>query len=118
MKNKNQSISITNIVFDTPIYIQSKTVKIDENAISRESWQTIYKVFASARNLFGKEFEIARQENAQDTIKFIIKYGVKISEDMRILFNGKILDIEKIDNIGYKNELIEIRAVERFKNEI
>ena len=60
-----------------------------------------------------KEYEIAKQTNEQKTVKFIIKAGVKIDTSMRIIFQKAVYDIDNVDNIGFKNELIEVKAIER-----
>lgn len=113
MKNKQQALNQTNRVFDTPFFIQEKTVTQDKYGIEREEWRTVYKLFADGRNIYGQEYELARQRGNQKTVKFIIKYGPKIDETMRILFQNKVYDIDNVDNIGFKNEMLEIRAIER-----
>lgn len=115
MKNKAQTMNNCNRVFDVPFEIQEKIIIQDDNGLEQEKWNKKYKLFADAKCLFGKEYELAKQDYTQDTIKFIIKAGIKIDENMRVIFNNKIFDIEKIDNIGFKNELLEIRAIERGK---
>lgn len=113
MKTKQQAIAQTNRVFDVPFVVQEKTTQQDDNGIEREVWVQKYKLFADGGNLYGKEYMAAKQMDNDKTIKFIIKYGPQIDEKMRIVFNEKIFDIENIDNIRYKNELLEIRATEK-----
>lgn len=116
MKTKEQSLHQTNRVYDTPIVVEEKKVKQDENGIQREAWMTKYKLLAAAKNQYGKEYEVARQRDNRKTIKFIVPYGPDINEEMRIRFQGKIYDIENIDNIGYKNAELEIRAIEKVRS--
>ena len=113
MKNKIQSLNQVGRVFDTPIAVLEKEVKKDGNGVEREIWKEKYKLFACAKNLHGKEYELAKQINNRKTIKLIIKYGPKIDESMQIRFQGKFYDIDNIDNIGFQNEEIEIKAIER-----
>lgn len=113
MKNKGQILTDVNRVFDTPFEVQEKTVTQDENGIQKEQWTKKYKLFADGKNLYGKEYEIAKQTNEQKTVKFIIKAGVKLDTSMRIVFQKAVYDIDNVDNIGFKNELIEVKAIER-----
>lgn len=117
MKAKEQSLRQTNRVYDTPLVIEEKKVQQDKNGIQKESWVKKYKLLASSKNQYGKEYEIARQKNNRKTVKFIIPWGAEIDETMRIKFQNKIYDIENIDNIGYQNQEFEIRAVERVRAE-
>ncbi len=113
MKDKRQILNDVNRVFDTPIEIQEKKTIQDDDGIQKSTWVKKYKLFAEAKNVHGKEYEIARQTNEQKSVKFVVKSGVILDTSMRVKFLGKIYDIEHIDNIGYKNELLEIRAIER-----
>lgn len=115
--DKRQIMNNTNRVFNTPIEVQTKTVTQNKYGVELETWEKKYKLFANVKNLYGKEYELARQDNAQKTIKLILKSGIDIDTSMRIVFNGKVYDIEHIDNINYSNELLEVRAVERFNYE-
>ena len=109
---KRQYLPQINRVFDIPIEIQAKTIYQDEMGVEREEWKKVGKVFADVKNLYGKEYELAKQEKNEKTIKLVIRYGAKITTEMRLILDDKIYNIEHIDNINYKNEFIEIRAVE------
>lgn len=104
----------TNRVFNREIKIEQQKQTQDENGIHSKQWVPFLSVWASVQNLYGREYFTARQVNAQDTTKFIIRWmpGVEITEDMRILFEGKVYNIDAVDNIQYRNKLIEIKAIE------
>lgn len=113
MKTKIESMRNTNRVFEVPFIVREKVTEMDENGIEHERWQAKYKLFADGANLYGREYETARQTTNDKTVKFIVKHGAKIDETMTILFNGQVYDIENVDNIRYKNELVEIRATRK-----
>lgn len=115
--NKTQQLNRTNRVYTTPFIIESKKVVTDEKTrIQKEEWKQKYRLYGQFKALHGRDYELARQMGSEKTIKFIIPFGPKIDETMRIKFQGKIYDIENIDNIGMLNEEVEIRAKEkRFK---
>lgn len=115
MRTREQSLNQANRVYDTPIVVEEKRVQQDANGIQREAWAEKYKLLAAAKNQYGTEYEVARQRDNRKTAKFIVPYGPAIDETMRIRFQGKIYDIDNIDNISYKNAELEIRAIERVR---
>ncbi len=115
LKTINQTMNQVNRVYDTPFIVEEYTTVKSDSGVQKKRWRFKYKLFAAVKNLYGREYEIARQRNNKKTVKFIIKFGPYITEEMRIIFNGKIFDIDNIDNIGFKNQELEIRAIERAK---
>lgn len=105
----------TNRVYNRYITIEKQENVQDENGVFNKGWMPFIHVWANMQNLHGREYFTARQVNAQDTTKFIIRWmpGIEITEDMRIRFENKIYDINSIDNIRYQNEVIEIKAIEQ-----
>ena len=85
---------------------------INDNGFEKESWQDIKTVWASVKNLHGKEYFEAAAVQREKTVKFIIRHTSDIDETMRILFRDKQYNITSIDNIRYENKYIEIKAME------
>lgn len=77
-----------------------------------EAWENIKTVWAAVSNLRGREFYAAAQVQAENTVKFTIRYTKDIDTHMQIIFNDKPYNIIAIDNIDYKNRFMEIRAQE------
>lgn len=92
------------------ITLQKYTETTDEEGFSTQEWQDIATVWASVENLYGREYWQAAAIQAENTVKFIIRYRNDISNDMRIKFQGQHYEIISTDNIKYKNEYIEIKA--------
>nr|WP_243124107.1 phage head closure protein [Clostridium tyrobutyricum] len=63
-------------------------------------------------NLHGREYFEAAAVQAENTVKFTIRYTDEIDTSMRILFKGSQYNINSIDNIKYRNKFIEIKAME------
>lgn len=85
---------------------------INQNGFEVEDWIDIKTVWAAVTNLHGKEYFEAAAVQAEKTVKFIIRFIDGIDENMRIMFKDKIYNITFIDNIKYRNKLIEIKALE------
>jgi len=94
------------------ITFQKLTNMINDNGFEIENWIDVKTVWARVSNLYGKEYFAAAAVQAENTIKFLIRYTDGIDTDMRILFKDKQYNITSIDNIKYANKFIEIKAVE------
>lgn len=106
-------------VYREPIEIQAKSEPSQkpDGTWTKSEWKTWKKVFANTRNLRGSEYFTAGQVGKQETTKFFIRYmpglNNKVKEEYRILYRNKKYNIDFVDNIGYLNEELEIKAIER-----
>lgn len=94
------------------ISILEKTTTVTSNGFEEEQWKELKTVWAAVENLRGREFYAAAQVQAENTVKFIIRYLPNIDTSMQILFRGKHYNIVAVDNIKYTNRFIELRAQE------
>lgn len=94
------------------VTIQKLVMNVNENGFEVEAWQDYKTVWASVSNLTGREYYEAAAVQAEETVKFTIRYLSSLTTDMRILFQGKQYNITSIDNIKYENKYIEIKALE------
>lgn len=93
---------------------KQQTVQDDGGSVSVE-WATVYRGYARMSSLGSTEFWQAAAVQAQDTIKLFTRFhpafdGIDTRE-ARILWRGKPLDIAGVENVGFRNEQIVIRAV-------
>lgn len=94
------------------ITFQRITPLINENGFESEMPEEYKTVWAAVTNLHGKEYFEAKAVQAENTVKFTIRYLAGIDQTMKILFQGKAYNITAIDNIKYRNRYIEIQAME------
>jgi SPP1 family predicted phage head-tail adaptor len=94
------------------ITIQRLTTTTNENGFVNEVWEDFKTVWAAITNLFGREYFAAASVQAENTVKFTIRYTPGISNDMQIYFNGNLYKIIHIDNIKYGNRYIEIKGTQ------
>ncbi len=94
------------------ITFQRITPVINENGFESEMPEEYKTVMAAVTNLHGKEYFEAKAVQAENTVKFTIRYLAGIDQTMKILFQGKayniIAMITSSTGIGY----IEIHAME------
>lgn len=94
------------------IVLLEQVSEINERGFEIQSFNEYKSVWAKVLNLSGKEYFQAAAINAENTLKFVIRYLENINLNMRILFKGKQYNIISIDNIKYEKRFIEIKALE------
>ena len=94
------------------ITIQQRLSNIDAKGFTTDSWEDVAIVWAAAENLRGREFFAAAAVQAEHTVKFTIQHRSGLDTTMRILFDGKTYNITAVDNMQYRQNYIEIRALE------
>lgn len=94
------------------ITIQKRTTTINENGFEVETWEDYKTVWAAISNLHGREYFAAAAVQAENTVKFTVRYLPNLDPTMRIRFRDKTYDITAIDNIKYQNRFMEIKASE------
>lgn len=94
------------------ITLQKKFTSTNENGFNVESWEDVKTLWAAVTNLHGREYFAAAAVQAENTVKFTIRYLEGIDESMRILFQSRHYNITSIDNIKYQNRYLEIKALE------
>ena len=94
------------------ITFQKLTTSVNENGFELETWEDFKTVWAAVSNLHGREYFAAAAVQAENTVKFTIRYLTGLDTTMRIVFQGKQYNITAIDNIKYQNRYLEIKALE------
>ena len=94
------------------ITFQSLVTTTNENGFEIELWIGFKETWSAITNLHGREYFQAAAIQAENTVKFTIRYTDEIDETMRILFKDEQYNIISIDNIKYSNKFIEIKARE------
>lgn len=90
------------------IEVQESINTRDEfGAISSQTWETFCLMWASIEPLSGREYFTAVQMQSEISHKITMRYKSGIKPHYRILWNGRIFDIQSILNKEERNiELI------------
>lgn len=119
INSKSEISKKLNRTYREPIQIQmkQKAEQLSDGTWLSGNWKDFRKVFANIKNLYGRELEEARQHHKEETTKFYIRFipGInnEVKEEYRIIYRGKIYNIDFVDNINYLDEELEIKAIER-----
>lgn len=93
-------------------------IQYNENGfpINEDGFSDYRTIWASANNLFGKEFWSAKAVQSENTIEFIIRYSNELAQmnsaKYRIFWKDRVFNITFIDNIKYENKWLKIKAIE------
>ena len=68
-----------------------------------QNWNDWLTCWANVYYGGGREFEAARQLNAEISIQFQIRYVAGLSNTMRILYEEKYFDVDRFDEVGRRN---------------
>lgn len=99
------------------IVFQKYEEGFDEIGNPSNEWKDYKKAYAYVNGLSGREYWEAANVQQENTVEFVFRWN-PFFDDMntkqyRILFRGKIYNINLIDNIQYRNKTVKIKAVTR-----
>lgn len=72
-----------------------------------DNWTELKTIWASKEHLIGREYFAAQQAQSGVTTKFETEYYPDIQRDMRVKCDGKLYDIEAVNDLqGLKRDLL------------
>lgn len=80
------------------IEVQEFTESVNENGYPVEEWKTKHSLWSNIKTVKGSETISAASELNTDTYRFIVRYTSGLHAKMRVLFKGRIFDIQAILN--------------------
>jgi len=100
------------------ITIQKSVITIDSVGNHLAAWTDYYSCYAYANmaqtESGGKEYEAAGQTIASDAFVFTVRYcgllAVLDTTGYRIVFNGHIYNIVKIDDFQFRHQTLKLTA--------
>lgn len=79
--------------FKHRITFQQFVNNTNENGFPLEEWQDVKSVWAMIKTLQGREFFQAASVQAEIISRFVIRYTVGITNEMRIIYKGRTFEI-------------------------
>lgn len=83
-------------IFRHRVTIQELREGQDEAGQPFQEWQDVATVWASVEPLRGTEYWAAAQVQAERTVRIRIRYRPGIRPDMRVLYTGRVFNIQSI----------------------
>ena len=98
------------------ITIQKTTQAQSSIGEATDTWLTYAVRWASIEPLLGREYFESQQVNAEETIRFRIRYLSGVTPKMRISWDSRLFDIRSVVNVGERNKEMLLMAVENVSN--
>lgn len=86
------------------IRIQNKTVTQNEYGEEEATWNTFVRAWASVEPLLGRQYLEARAQAQSVSHKVRMRYRDGVTPEMRVLFKGRVFDIESVLNVQERGE--------------
>lgn len=77
-----------------------------------ETWADIATIWSSIEPVRGREYFQAASVNAENTIRFRIRYRQGIRPSMRLIYSGRIFDIKSVIDVNERHREIELMCQE------
>lgn len=76
-------------------------------------WEDYATVLAFVQPLNGREYFADKQVQAETSHKVTMWYQPGITSEMRVIFGGKVLEIESVINIDERNIELQLMCVDK-----
>lgn len=97
------------------ITIQKYIEGFDEIGNPSREWQDYKRDYAYVNGLSGREYWEAANVNQENTVEFVFRwkpfFDAMNTRQYRLIFKGRIYNINLIDNIQFGNKTVKIKAV-------
>jgi SPP1 family predicted phage head-tail adaptor len=95
------------------VHLQRRETGFDDYGQPIEGWTTYATTQASVDPISGQEFLALLQAGTKVTHRVRLRYRPGVSSADRVLFNGRVLDVQVPLNMGERNKEIEFLCEER-----
>lgn len=95
------------------IVVQRPVRTADEGGGSEISWEDAATTWAAVTPVSGKEEIVRGRLKGEVTQKVTVRYRAGMSSEMRLLYDGRILDVKAVIDPEEKHRFLEIYCLER-----
>lgn len=97
------------------ILIQKNETVTDRIGNHKSVWKDYYACWATCSNQTGEESDTAGQTLEEDRMDFTVRYcsetAAVVSTKYRIILNGRIYNIQHVDDMAFKRRSLKFHAV-------
>lgn len=97
------------------VTIQKYVEGFDDIGNPSNKWTDYAQAYGYANSLSGREYWEAANVQQENTVEFVFRwkpfFDVMNTKQYRLVFRGRIYNINMIDNIQFRNKTVKIRAV-------
>lgn len=96
------------------ILIQKNETEIDKIGNHTTVWKDYFSCWATCSGQSGEESDEAGQTLEEDRMDFTVRYcsetAAVVSKEYRILLNGRIYNIDHVDDMGFRRRSLKFHA--------
>lgn len=90
------------------VTIRQKQITHDSNGYPQETWENAATVWAAVEPLSGREYFQAAAVQAEQPVRFTIRYRSDITAEMRLRYEGKDYDIKAVIDLKGQHRWLQI----------
>lgn len=94
------------------ITIQQRQSGLDGDGQASETWADLLSCWADIQPLGGRELLLAKAAEASSTHRVTFRYRTGIDARMRIVYQGRIFNINNLNDIDTRHEALEAMCTE------
>lgn len=98
--------------FNKRIAIQSEVGGTDQDGYAIDGWSTVKNVWAMVKPLSGREYVQSKTTNSETITRFVIRYTKGLTTKMRIVYGGRVFQIDSILNDDEQNKTLTLIGIE------
>lgn len=98
------------------ITIQRAVEVSDDLKTPTVTWQDVATVWAAVEPLSGREYLLAQNVNAELTVRIRIRYRPGVTPGMRVLYNGRVFDIQAVIDVEERHRELQLMCKEILDN--
>ena len=118
LKTKTEAMKDVGKVYRHRITIQEFIEEVDEYGTPIGSgWQDVMTVWASVEPIRGREYIEVQNTQAELTTRIRMRYRPGITPAMRVLYQGRVFDIQSVIDINEQHTHLELMCVEKVSDE-
>jgi SPP1 family predicted phage head-tail adaptor len=95
------------------ISIEASTPATDSSGFDSGSWSEAFSAWAKIEPTSGREYRGGEKIESETTHNFTIRFQAGITPAHRIVYSGRVFDIESVINPNEKNQYLILSAIER-----
>lgn len=95
------------VILQRPIEIRGS-----DYADVQRTWQDVATLWASVEPLAGREFFVNREMQGELTARVRLRYRAGVTPKMRLLYDGRVFEIQSVMNVGEDGVELELMCAE------
>lgn len=94
--------------FRNKIIVEHYVEGVNENGYPVENWEPFKELWSNIKTVKGSETVTSSTEVNTDTYRFIVRYTEGLHPKMRVLFKGRVFDIQAVLN---DDEMLDTQTI-------